>query len=49
MVPVSNLAFALQPLIVIYALRAPFLFPEGPMWLEVLVTLIESSVSSSVW
>ena len=31
MVPVSNRAFALFPLTVIYALRALFLFPEVPV------------------
>ena len=31
MVPVSNRAFALCPLTVIYASRARFSFPEGPM------------------
>ena len=49
MVPVSNKAFALRPFTVMYASRARFSFPEGPMWLEVLVTSIGLSVSSWVW
>ena len=49
MVPVLKRAFALCPFTVMYALRALFSFPEGPIWLEVLVTSIGWSVSSWVW
>ena len=45
-VPVSNRAFALWPLTVTYASRALFPLPEGPTWLEVLVTSIGWSGSS---
>ena len=49
MVPVSNKAFALWPLTVMYASRTRFSFPEGPMWLEVLATSIGWSLSSWAW
>ena len=49
MVPVSNRAFALCPLTVIYASRALFLFPDGPTWLDGLVTSMVWLVSSWVW
>ena len=48
-VPVSNSAFALCPLTVTLASRVLFPLPEGPTWLEVLVTLIGWSDSSWVW
>jgi len=49
MVPVSNMAFALCPLTVMQASRALFSFPDGPIWLEVLVTSIVWLVSSWLW
>ena len=49
MVPVSNRAFAFWPFTVTYASRALFPLPEGPTWLEVLVTSIGWSDSSWVW
>jgi len=49
MVPVSNSAFALSALTVMLASRALFSFPDGPTWLDILITSMVWLISSWVW